>query len=298
MEPDLPLIWYPWFDATEAQIDEAGARERKSKVGVRVFGAKSTDCVVNAGDKIVIDRVEKKQIGDRFEHSHDSEIRLVYLKVIRKSGECKHIGDPLVFRGSYSILSSSNKLCIVENIQERICDHFRLKSIRSKKKIKNDYLYAYRALEQARELNALVDSEVDRYRGGYINDAALLGYLWAKAEAEINLKPLAKQALQVKENSQAGGKNSGEVRRKLAEDGWKAIAKAMAVEIRREYPDASQDKVAEEIRLDWRPKKPRCPQHPTLKKFISDLERSEQLPKRKKPTRTYEAAPEAENFAA
>jgi hypothetical protein len=110
-------------------------------------------------------------------------------------------------------------------------------------RIKDDGSYAYRALEQARQLERLVDSGEDIYRGGYINDAALLGYLWAKAEAEIHLKPLAKTALQIKANNKIGGKNSGEVRRKIAEDGWKQIAKRLAFELRAKQPNLSQDRL-------------------------------------------------------
>jgi hypothetical protein len=104
--------------------------------------------------------------------------------------------------------------------------------------------------------------------------------LWAKAEAELHLKPLAKTALQIKANSKTGGKNSGEVRRKIAEEGWKKIAKKLAFVIRTRQPSLSQDRLVKAIDGAWENNRPIAPQFPTLKKYVSYLEKNEGLPVR------------------
>jgi hypothetical protein len=80
----------------------------------------------------------------------------------------------------------------------------------------------------------------------------LLGYLWAKAETEINLKPLAVAGEKSKRGGKKGGIESGKARRKKADEGWIAIAKRMALAIRIENKNLSQDKVAEEISSSWK----------------------------------------------
>jgi hypothetical protein len=151
-DPDLPLIWYPWFGDWKTRVCHCEPPKQNLKNVGRSFAKRSAACFVEAGDKVEIDHVEKKETGDLFEHAHDAEIILAFLKITRKDGTFTNVIDPLVYRGFNSILSTSDKLNVVENIQARICNHFNLKSIRAKKQIKADNSYAYRSLEQAREL--------------------------------------------------------------------------------------------------------------------------------------------------
>jgi hypothetical protein len=143
----------------------------------------------------------------------------------------------------------------------------------------------YNTLDPLSELqyDGTEEAESAKFIVSIANQAAMLGFLWAKAEAEINLKPLAKSALLRKDSNILGGSASGDSRRKKAEIGWKAIARHMAFEIRSEHPDYSQDKVVKSIWLDWDPKtKVKCPESPTLKKFVSDLEKFDKLPPMRK----------------
>jgi hypothetical protein len=53
----------------------------------------------------------------------------------------------------------------------------------------------------------------------------------------------------------------------------------LASQIRAEGPSLSQDDVASKISERWK-EPPKCPGHPTLNDFISELEKQGKLPKR------------------
>jgi len=115
----------------------------------------------------------------------------------------------------------------------------------------------------------------------FVDRALFLGYLWAKAENEINLKPLALSAVRMKAGSALGGSKGVETRRKEAEEGWIAIAKKMAIQIRAEKPYWSQDKVAQEISFTWKSEiQPRG--HARLKQLVGEMEKSGELPRRRR----------------
>jgi hypothetical protein len=56
--------------------------------------------------------------------------------------------------------------------------------------------------------------------------------------------------------------------------GWKAIARPMIVEIRRDRPKLSQDAVAEEVRAGWKQENPAAPGHQSVKSLVSSMEKS------------------------
>jgi len=84
--------------------------------------------------------------------------------------------------------------------------------------------------------------------------------------------------LHVRRQAEAG-KASGEKRRKGE---WQKHAVALAITAREDKPTLSQDGVAWTIHDRWQSSttEVRCPSHPTLKKFVSDLEAEGKLPRR------------------
>ena len=145
-------------------------------------------------------------------------------------------------------------------ISQHICIHFRLTNLFDNDLILNDGSYAYRALLVARKMEAKLQTKGNIFGGlrsvsqafrravtNLANDAAFMGYLWGKAETELNMKPLAISALETKRKSKLGGKRSGEARRKKASEGWEPHARAIAKQTREIRPSASQDVVADEI---------------------------------------------------
>jgi hypothetical protein len=334
---DAPSFWFPWFGKYNSEnyskrvaayhnsdfqrelrsTDESGMADKYTRLELdEIIKANRPKYFVEAGDTIRIHTVTNRMLGDNvengtLEHDHDAIFKEVTLELLRKTGCSETIGHPFKLVGHRALLSTDSEYTdYTIGILWRMVSYFKLNAIGQLSGVTGDNSIFSRAAATGIELYNTLDplskiqydetdeSESAKFIVNVANQAAMLGFMWAKAEAEINLKPLAKSALKVKENSQAGGKNSGEARRKMAQDGWQAIARQMAIEIRTDHPGASQDKVAEDIRLDWRPKKPACPQHPTLKKFISDLERSGQLAKRKVQTREAGKTPKSEGVAA
>jgi hypothetical protein len=138
--------------------------------------------------------------------------------------------------------------------------------------------YAYRALEQADKLDVPLRSDEPDDERLYAEEAALPGYLWAKAEAEIKLKPIATEAIKAKKKSEEAGKKSGDVRRKNAEQRWVKIAKILAIEIRDKQPELSQDDLAFEIGVLWA-SDTKQPGSARIEKLIGEIEKSGRAPK-------------------
>lgn len=96
------------------------------------------------------------------------------------------------------------------------------------------------------------------------------GVLSEEARALI-MAPIAEQ-------KREAGKKSGASR--LAKRAWVKHARELAIQIRSENPKSSQDEVATEIIARWKDGKNRHPGHPTLKKFLSELEAAGVIPRR------------------
>lgn len=114
-----------------------------------------------------------------------------------------------------------------------------------------------------------------------VNSAVIVGYLWANAEAELGLKPLAESTLRMKAGGSLGGNKSGEARRNKRAKTWEPHARELANAIREERPSFSQDRVASEIMARWKEANFDPPGHKTLKSLLSQMERDGQLPTRK-----------------
>jgi hypothetical protein len=131
----------------------------------------------------------------------------------------------------------------------------------------DDDRYTAEDVEDAEELLAI------------INEAVMLGFLWAKLEADMNLRPLADKEEWRNQKSRDGGLNSVNTRREKARQTWMNEAEVMAKAIRKKNPGFSQDKLADEISFRWSVND-NLPGHPRLKQFISELENSNQLVRR------------------
>jgi hypothetical protein len=113
-----------------------------------------------------------------------------------------------------------------------------------------------------------------------LDDACVLGYAWARAEAELRMKPLALAALASKAGASRAGQASGARRRANAAETWQAAVKAEACRLRGEQPHISQSKLATEILYQLGDDA--LPSHAIMVRYISKLERDGELPKRHK----------------
>jgi hypothetical protein len=258
------------------------------------------ECVIYAGDRVFIGDVHRQITGDELDHRHDTELRFASLNVTRSSGKTLAIQTPMVFRGITSVFTKGSHGNFFNKISRRICQHFHVRSLAAINKEIRDQggcrfasdaaLSAIVIAEQIREFRNLADSRElgdprvgNAWKAWYTADSAVyLGYAWAKAEAELKLKPLARSALRVKAGATSGGAESGKARQRKRAETWEPIAKEMAKGIRAENPTLSQDDVATEIDARWKDPTCRPPRHPTLKGLISRMERAGELPKRQR----------------
>ena len=244
-----------------------------------------------------------RMLGDnvankKLEHDHDSIVKEVTLEILRENGDLEIIECPFIVTGNQALISQDFEYTdYVMNILWRMVSFFKIDGIDQLSGVERDQSIYSRAavtgIDLYNTLDPLSDLQYDGSEEGegakliinIANQAAMLGFLWAKAEAETNLKPLATSALQRKDFNIKGGKRSGVERRKIAENGWKRTAKQLAFEIRAKRPSLSQDRLVMEINDAWE-SKIAAPQFPTLKKYISHLEKNEGLPaKSRKPSK-------------
>jgi hypothetical protein len=303
--PREPFVWFPWFGKFDKELirkeiieDEIKhGREQPSEEFLDSWVRDHTpECFVYRGDKIVIDNIERIQIGDYFDHPHDSEIRYARLRIIRAKGRSQKITKPLMFVGNTSLFAPRAGRDFFYKIAHRICRHFKIKSLGEMDKIKEEHSYAYGALSRAqflqyltKDIRKLADDFLSRsveHNTAFstctlIDSAVVVGYLWAKAESELGLKPLAEASLRSKAGGSLGGNKSGEARRNKRAKTWEPHARELANAIRKEQPSFSQDRVAGEIVARWKEASFDPPGHKTLKSLLSQMERNGHLPARK-----------------
>jgi len=242
-------------------------------------------------------------IGEFFEHPHDAEIRFAHLEIIRPNGAPFRVRTPIRFIGRTAMTRASSieyfDIEYFDKIVQRICGRFDKPSLDAIERPKDCSGYFERSLvcaqfialiiEPVRELAEKASLEHPINSQGrealstmsLLSEGVLLGYLWAKAEAELRLKPLAKATLRSKFGGSLGGRKSGESRRSKRAKTWEAHARELAHSIRKDNPSFSQDEVASNIIVSWKEGGFSSPGHKTLKDLISKMEKDGELPRRK-----------------
>jgi hypothetical protein len=244
-------------------------------------------------DKVVVDFVKVSSIDHEFSHLHDSEFRFAYCKIIRVDRRVVKIKSPIFFVGLTTVKTKISKYNSFDRIVHRMLKHFRVDSLYELKWDRDDLAYqaadyalsvlshSKEALELVRDLDfGSPDYVKARSHWESVNRAVLTGYYWARAEAELAMKPLATSALRVKAGAASGGTKSGKTRQRKRAETWEPIAREMARGIRAENPTFSQDDVATEIDAGWKATTCDPPGHSTLKGLISRMEQAGELPSR------------------
>ncbi len=302
-DPHQPFIWFPWFGAfdkaclrqdAEAHLSSAGQEPAKAEIE-RSVSVRKPDAIVHRGDKICIERVDIERDDVPFEHAHDIEVRRAHLCIHRENGDLESIAVPLEFTGAFALMGPGARSETLETVRDRILERFKLEALDGDVTGSGEPAFALEALRLARLLEAhtrhlrdlaggiplLPDGKPDRpnerlaaMEAMHLVDASVrLGYFWAKAEAERDMKPMAKRALRSRAGASRGGTNSGESRRKGRAETWEPRALRLARDFRIKNPSASQDMVVDEIKSLW----PSAPGRTTLKAFISRMERAGEL---------------------
>lgn len=292
--PDVPLIWFPWFDNYYVEAgrlirrDQSGKKSnnhtRKALTFVRKFGLKNPESIVEAGDKIIVDKVtiNKYLADDELEHLHDSETRHAFLKIVKKNGSIDTPFTPLVCRGRTAILLAGSKSDFIHDILKRASLLYKLGADTQHITIEDHGIFAYSAFDNANKYIAMLNDEKYADCLEFATVAAKLGYFWAKAETELRVKILAKIGEKTQKNGRELGLKFGEVRRQNARDGWEKTARELAKELRAKNPTYSQDTLTARIATICDQQKIEMKGLPMIKKLISSMEKAGELPPRKK----------------
>jgi hypothetical protein len=316
-----PFLWFPWFgnfdkESVRAELESVRAKlltDKKGKFSQRKVSASllreyTPEYFLNAGDKLIVERVEREAIDGPFSHKHDQEVRLAFLCIIRANGKRERVKTPLMFAGVTSLFTGATSPFLrihkkewFDRISRRIFEHFNVRSYEGMTyfayKNKGNKSYAYLALhnallvkngwEQIQLDNGWKEIQPDNEEIGFdrseekrrktrtwrlVNSAIALGYLWAKAEDKIGMQPLAEASLRSREGGSKGGRESGAARREKRARTWEGHARELVQSIRAEDPSSSQDRVVEEICGRWKEAGFEPPGHRTLKTLISQME--------------------------
>jgi hypothetical protein len=290
----------PELEATNSTGTSGNPSEAKLLIDQYVR-SHTPECFVLKGDRIYVKEVASVLTGDEFSHPHDQEVRNAQLWIKRANGDSESINTPLIFTLSNTLLNHNNSKTPFRAIMGRILQKFGLDSIQNIETVTGDGSYAYHDLQEAYTLWLLgTNGYEDNIEGNIIvvtpmftskeflegdkpalavNNAIKLGYLWARAEFQSIGSPIVDSARAKAARSSVGGIKGTETRRRKSEEGWRLIAREMAIKIRAEMPESSQDRVAGEIDTRWKVEEPKAPSHQTLKKFVAELERSGRLQK-------------------
>jgi hypothetical protein len=255
------------------------------------------DAIVNQGDCVKSHRVVKYISEDQFIHAHDGAEIHLHVEIINKIGLTKVIGAPIVMYGSTKLTNRFNHKNIY-SILDRVKKYHKLSKIDrcSVKSASDNYTKggpAHNALYRAAKIYERVLPRVwkwlhsDSNRRANIgseflnalDDACMLGYSWAYAETGQHMRPLALAAAASRVGAARAGQASGARRRAQAADTWHRLVKEEALRIRAGNPDASQAKLADEIKFKFDDE---APSHPIIVRYIARLEREGGLPRRRK----------------
>jgi hypothetical protein len=262
---------------------------------------RTPDALVQSGDRIGVDRAETKIVDDdTFKWLDDrAEIRL-FITIFYANGIQKVLTNPIILHGVTRLTyRQDNKplYAIIERV--RIAFGLEKMTRAAAQKFHDKYdinANAYAALMRAARISDLYFPPVSKlYRSASrvrsrmgstflhaLDDACVLGYAWARAEADHTMRPSALSALKSKAGGAVGGVKGGNTRLQKRIGGWEPIAKQMAKEIRAAKPSASQDDVARDIAYEWKSRDHSAPGHTTLKGLISQMEKAGELPLRRR----------------
>jgi hypothetical protein len=236
---------------------------------------------------------------------------LGFVEISKRDGSKQFVEEPIEFVGIHS-LSGGGKLRCFETIGGRVSDHFGVRSIFDHEAIEALFKVDKFAETQSPAHGALIEATLlaesyrkfkNKYDDVYyrnansfrtkacheafevvnsINQACLVGYLWARAEAAQHMEPLALAALASRSGASRAGQASGARRRARAAATWQALVKNETLKLRAKDSSISQSALATEILFLLG--EDSLPSHPIIVRYISKLERDNELPKRRKGT--------------
>jgi hypothetical protein len=273
-----PWIWFPWFGDYSSDLPRKWAeRDLKNSPAKKTSknsgkSARTIDeltdrlrpeIIVNPGDRIIIAGVAIVSIGDKYDYLDDQEVRHAHLQIVRADSQqtVENVKTPLTFRRTQSLSWQGSPQLV---FARRICKQFEITSLDqtppSPAKAGENARAALAAARKVETATAeskeiffkaahLLSPESDKAHTQLklVNDAILMGYFWARAESDLQMKPLAEQLLRQRSK---GGKARGETLTRDA-DQWKKKAAEKILSVRKQRPHLTNSKIAGEVQNSW-----------------------------------------------
>ena len=297
----LPTPHEVYGNVTDVKYAEYLRKEKKRRIAKTwikdELELRTPDAIVNAGDCIRAHRAIMNMEDNEFVPLHDKAEIHLFVGITNETGLYKALNTPIIMRGATAITYRHGNKGIY-SILARVRNHHGLKKIdrASVGEASDNYNkkgYEYSALYKSvfiserflplswkwRHSNNRSRERIGMEFLDAMDDACMLGYTWAYAEAERSMRPLAAAALASRAGAGRAGRASGVRRRAKAAETWQLLIKKEAEKIRSKEPRLSQAKLAEEIKFKFDDK---VPSHPVIVRHIAKLERDNELPKRRK----------------
>ena len=310
-------LWFPWFGNfndedllrrvsgfSDTQLrktmklicQQPNLKYDRTKIINQLLQLSTPKYFVENGDKLIVARTEQVIAGQKFLHPHDTVVKHVYLSILKPDGSHFDLDEPYVLVGKLRVLPLGEDIPdSFVSILYRLLDELKLddpdqlKQAKSKHPILSHLASIAYVLFKDTELAWNVD--VDESKDAkdeleeaeallqVINDAACVGFMWAKFEADQTMRALAEKEEWRRGRTLDGAIESVKRRKEKARIRWRDAAEAMAKKERKNSPSISQDDLAEYISDHWTLNDD-LPGHARLKQFISELENSGRLSKR------------------
>jgi hypothetical protein len=310
-------LWFPWFGTFDDKdllrrvsgLSDTQLRQTmklicpqptlkydRIKIIDQLLQLSTQKYFVESGDRLIVARTEQVFTGQKYLHQHDAEVKHVYLSILKPDESHFDLVEPYVLIGKFRVLPLGEGIPdSFVSILYRLLDELKLDDPDQLKRAKSKHPNLSRmasiayALFKDTELAWNVD--VDESKDAkdeleeaeallqVINDAACVGFMWAKFEADQTMRPLAEKEEWRRGRTLDGAIESVKRRKEKARIKWRDAAEAMAKKERKSSPSISQDDLAEYISDHWSLNDD-LPGHARLKQFISELENSGRLSKR------------------
>jgi hypothetical protein len=292
---------YTMYESEDMENATKGVRKLTPPEVEDIVAASKPKYHVNRGDKINVYRVDDEIVGDEFQHPDDSIVKRVYIQITRADKSIEKISTPYIVPGCRRVLAvDADNSDAYMNIILRIVDFYHLKNPKELERVEQTQSNAYYAAGKALSLykrlktawdpsldenGALVEVEEAAWLRSVVKDAVRLGYLWAYAEVELELKPLAVLRRAHSDATSKAAKRGVETsQKKAAAKEWRRLFKPFAIDYCAKIHNAlpskrgpSRSKIATEFASSWEGDEKDLAEHQTIVKEIIRLEDAGQL---------------------
>ena len=294
-----PFIWFPWLGAFDEKLlrqeVETAMRlltPKPSKASIdEAIRLRTPDCILKTGDTIKVYKVEGMLGSDDLEHPHDVQERKAYLSVEHAGEKSTHVPGYMVFYGISSVRGNGASSEVFASIEQRMLKFFGVQSLNETPEAAEQSGFAYDAFLKARwikdstsDMHELLDEhplKSERHQAAFklwdlVNASVHLGYNWAKGEADVEMKPLARKGKNITKGAAEGGRKGAKTRKQTQQE-WQSLAQSFAIETRKINPTLTRNALTDKIIQKLADEKGITKGNRIIFDFLRELENSGQL---------------------